>query len=219
MKNIILYHHLGLGDHFVCNGLVHYVSKQYDSIYLPCKTSNYPTVKYLYSESPKVKVFKIDKDEFFEVKSFSSLMNLKILMVGFEKCDIKNWDKSFYSQLNINFNERYNSFYLPKNNPDKVLDPVKEEYILVHNQSSVCKYDLKIDTNLKVIEIENGISDNLFYYIDTIYNAKEIHCINSSVFHLIDSLSDLKGKLFYHDIRRTDESKFEVSSKWKIVAY
>ena len=30
-KKFILHHHLGLGDHFVLNGMVNYISKQYNN--------------------------------------------------------------------------------------------------------------------------------------------------------------------------------------------
>lgn len=219
MNNVVLYHHLGLGDHFVCNGLVHQVSNDFDLIYLPCKVSNYPTVKYLYSESPKINVFKIHNDEFCEISGFAALINSMILMVGFQNCDVKNWDRSFYNQLEIDFSERYNSFYLPNKTPEVLIPVPSEDYILVHDESSVCAFDLNIKTDLKIVKIEKGLSDNLFSFIDIIKNAKEIHCINSSVFHLIDSLPDITEKLFYHDIRRTDDSEFKVSDKWKIINY
>lgn len=217
MKDIILHHHLGLGDHFVCNGLVHCLSNKYDRIYLPCKSSNYSTVKHLYSESPKIKIFKIDKNEFLEIKTFASIVNTKILMIGFEHCDIKNWDKSFYNQVKINFSERYDSFYLPKTKPIPLLKVPSEDYILVHDEASVGKFNLDIKTDLKIIKIEKGLCDNLFSYIDIINNAKEIHCINSSVFHLIDSLVNISDKLFYYNIRKTDNTEFEVSEKWKVI--
>jgi hypothetical protein len=219
MNSVVLYHHLGLGDHFVCNGLVHKVSKDFDLIYLPCKVSNYPTVKYLYSESSKIKVFKINNDEFCEISAFASLMNLMILIVGFQNCEVKNWDRSFYNQLGIDFSERYNSFYLPNKKPDVLMTVPLEDYILIHDESSVGAYKLNIESDLKFVKIERGLSDNLFSFIDIIKNAKEIHCINSSVFHLIDSLNETTDKLFYHDIRRTDDSEFKVSGKWKIIRY
>jgi len=146
-------------------------------------------------------------------------MNLMILMVGFQNCDVKNWDRSFYNQLKIDFSERYNSFSLPKKNPDVLISVPLEDYILVHDESSITSYNLNIETNLKIVKIERGLSDNLFSFIDLIKNAKEIHCINSSVFHLIDSLNDTTEKLYYHDIRRTDDSEFKVSDKWKIISY
>lgn len=223
MNSIILYHHLGLGDHFVCNGLVHKVSEKYDTIYLPCKSHNYETVKYLYSESPKIKVFKID-DEFKEIELFSKTFGVSILRVGFENCDLKNWDKSFYNQLKIDFSERYKSFYLPRKKPEKILEVPKEDYILIHRMGSVgiC-YDFNIKTNLKIIEVVPNLSNNLFSFIELITNAKEIHCIHSSVFHLVDSISHnfkMTDQLYYYDMRHdhsTYGTYFEVSNIWKKV--
>jgi len=218
MKNIILYHHLGLGDHFLCNGLVHKVSEKYDNVYLACKKHNYETVKYLYSESPKIKIFKIHNNEYEEVKTFSDITNIPILAVGFQYVNHRQWDKSFYDQLDIDFSEKYNSFHIPKNPPKVIVDPPKEEYILVHNEASVGKYDLNIETNLKVVEIKKGVSDNLFSYIDIIKNASEIHCINSSLFHLIDNIPNITNKLYYHDVRK-GELDPTLNYKWQRVNY
>jgi hypothetical protein len=119
--------------------------------------------------------------------------------------------------LNIDFSERYNSFYLPSNPPSMVVEPPDEDYILVHDQASIGKLDLKLETDLKIVRIESGISNNLFSFIEVIKGAKEIHCINSSVFHLIDSLTGITDKLYYHDVRPNDGSSFRISDKWKIV--
>lgn len=217
MNNVILYHHLGLGDHFVCNGLVNKISESYDTVYLPCKTCNYETVEYLYSEISNIKVFKVDGDEFREVETFSSILNLPILLVGFMNHNPQNWDRSFYSQMEIDFSERYNSFYLPKSPPSNIIEPLDEDYILVHDQTSIGKFDFKLETSLKIVRIELGVSSNLFSYIEVIKRAKEIHCINSSVFHLIDSLIDTTDQLYYHDVRPSDGTKFQISDKWKII--
>lgn len=226
MSSILLHHHLGLGDHFVCNGLVHKVSENYDKVYLPCKSHNYETVKYLYSESPKIQVFKIDNIEHQEVLTFSKMLNIPILRVGFEKCNPLNWDRSFYNQLGIDFSERYDSFYLPKNKPSKVIDLPKEDFILIHNRGSVgIVYDFKIKTNLKIIEIVPNISNNLFSFLELIKNAKEIHCIHSSVFHLVDSIFhnfEITDKMYYYDIRHdhsTQGTYFKVSDIWKKVEF
>ena len=217
MKNVILYHHLGLGDHFVCNGLVHEISKSHDTIYLPCKTHNYETVNYLYSENQNINVFKVDANEFGEVDTFASILNLPIILVGFMHHSPQDWDRSFYSQMKVNFSKRYDSFYLPKNPPSLLIEPPNNDYILVHDQASIGQLDINVETDLEIVRIKSGVSNNLFSYINVIRGAKEIHCINSSVFHLIDSLTEITDKLYYHDIRPSDGSSFKVSDKWKIV--
>ena len=34
---LIIYHHLGLGDHLICNGLVNYLSLYFNKVFLPVK--------------------------------------------------------------------------------------------------------------------------------------------------------------------------------------
>lgn len=220
MKSLILHHHLGLGDHFVCNGLVNFLSDSYDTIYLPCKKNNFNTVELLYSENQKVKVFKIDKSEFQEVEHFSQYSSTPILRVGFNNCNIFEWNTSFYSQLNIDFSIRYSRFRLPSRieNEENIFRLLsKNDYCLIHCESSEAKYSLNIDGKKQIVEVskEKDPYGNLLNYVKLIKNAKEVHCINSSFFHLVDSV-ETNAKLFYHDVRKRD---FKITDKWKIVNY
>jgi hypothetical protein len=213
---MIIHHHLGLGDHFVCNGLVNCLSdiNNNNITYLVCKKHNYETVEYLYSENPKIIVIPIEGDEFLETHKLSESLNVNILRIGFEHCDLNNWDRSFYSQLNIDFIERYNNFRLPKEKPKNILPIPNKPYILIHNKSSETKYDLDINTDLYKVYIIKQEGYHLLSYLDIINNAEEIHCIDSAVFHLIDSLSNITNKLYYHDVRK-NLINFNKSSKWK----
>lgn len=217
---MIIHHHLGLGDHFVCNGLVNYICKTFkEPIYLICKKHNAETVKYLYSENDKVTVVSIDGiNEILEVNEYASKINNKILRIGFEHCDTKSWDTSFYNQLNIDFIERYRFFKLPKKKPNNLIKAPASPYILVHNQSSEQKYGLNISTNLDMFYINKQDGYHLLSYIDVIINAEEIHCIDSSIFHLIDSIPNITNKLYFHNIRNFP-THFNKSVKWETVLY
>jgi hypothetical protein len=56
MNSIMVYHHLGLGDHFVCNGLVRAVLEQTKAkrLYLPTKENNMVTVQQMYSDDSRI---------------------------------------------------------------------------------------------------------------------------------------------------------------------
>lgn len=220
MSKIILHHHLGMGDHFVCNGLVNYLSQKYDLIYLACKKSNFNTINFLYSDNHKVEVFSIKDSEHLEVKYFSEFMSVPVLRVGFEYCNRNEWNTSFYSQLGIDFSVRYEMFHIPDNVPNEkdIYDLFsKEKYCLVHRESSESEYNLKIDTDLPIVEIQKSTDPygNLLNYRKLIQNATEIHCVNSSIFHLVDSIKT-DANLIYHDIRKRD---FKILNKWRIVEY
>jgi hypothetical protein len=219
---MIIHHHLGLGDHFVCNGLVNFIANQHtDSIDLICKKHNFPTVEYLYSENNKINVVPIEckGNELEEVNKYALSQNKKILRIGFQHCDPSNWDQSFYKQAGIDFIERYQFFKLPKQKPNNLIKVPDHPYILVHNESSGGKYNLSIQTKIDKFYITRQEGYHLLSYIDIITSAQEIHCIDSSVFHLIDSMPNITNKLYFHDIRKSNIFSFNRSPKWRLINY
>jgi hypothetical protein len=221
---IVLHHHLGLGDHFVCNGLVNFLSLKYEKIFLPCKPHNYATVSYLYSENSRINVFTIEDNEISFINAYAQQLDLPILRIGFEHTDYQNWAKSFYDQIDLPFEYRYELFAMPiKKDPDNIVPIPPEKFIVIHNESSQQKYDLTIATNpLPYQEVYISKSTeylNLFSYVPMMFRAKQIHCINSSIFHLIDSLLLPPNiELYYHDIRR-DGTSLDISAKWMRIHY
>ena len=59
-----IHHHLGLGDHIICNGIVRYVAKNYDfeNISLVVKKSNVNNVRRMFSDLAQVSFFVVDED-------------------------------------------------------------------------------------------------------------------------------------------------------------
>jgi hypothetical protein len=218
---MIIHHHLGLGDHFVCNGLVNFIAKHNtDCIDLICKKHNFPTVECLYSENNKINVIPIEYNgnELEAVDEYALSHNKTILRIGFQYCDSNNWDKSFYKQVGIDFIERYRFFKLPRSRSNPVLQSPSHKYIFIHNQSSDGLFDLTLQSDLPKIYVKKEDTNNLLSYIDLIQNAEEIHCINSSLFHLIDSIPNITNNLYYHNVRK-HPCHFQVSPKWSIVEY
>lgn len=218
---MIIHHHLGLGDHFVCNGLVNYIAKiSSEPIDLICKKQNLAAIEYLYSENKQIIIIPIEGiNEILEVNTYAIKTGKKLLRVGFNHCDPKNWDRSFYDQLNIDFIERYRFFQLPKNKPINLIKVPNIPYVLIHNESSEQRYNISINNNgLKKIYLDKQAGFHILSYIDIIMNAEEIHCIDSSFFHLIDSLTNVTNQLYFHDIRRIPVS-FNKSIKWNTISY
>ena len=222
-KEIVLHHHLGLGDHFVCNGLVHEATKYYSKVYLPAKLHNFKTVECLYKDWDNIIVFSVE-DEYKDIQAYCSRHDLPILKVGFEylngcqECP----SKCFYNQLGLSYSVRYDNFKLPPPTLDSQalynqLVGTIGEYALIHQQSSVGTFVIKRESNLPVVEIKSGLTNNLLDYIKIIENAVEIHCIDSSVINLIEGMSVKTNKLFFHPIKKT--ASFEYSDKWKRVKY
>ena len=80
-KKIVIHHHLGLGDIIICNGLVNYLSNQFEKIILPIHENYYEQVCYLYSENPKIEIIRIQNQS----EIYTRFKNDQILRVGFEK--------------------------------------------------------------------------------------------------------------------------------------
>lgn len=209
---IIVYHHLGLGDHFICNGLVNKLSED-SFIHLICKENNYDTVASLYSENDQVKVVNI-KSEDSDVFEYAENQDLEILKIGFCDFDNETFDESFYTQLGYNLVLRYNNFKLPRLS-DWLYERLvsTKDYCLISDTCSEGQFELSINTSLEKIYIKPGITTNLLDYVSLIKNAKEIHCIDSAVYHLVDSIG-VQAKLFFHDVRNSPNNKIRVSNKW-----
>jgi hypothetical protein len=208
-NEIILYHHLGLGDHFTCNGLVQYLAKKYTKIHLACWKRYYETVSYLYKDNTNITVFGIENEP-QDVLTYNP--SLPLIRIGFEHTDPNNFERSFYSQLGLPYETRFEQFYLPKNlEGSKIfLQSVKQklgdDFIFVHNQSSAGRFDLRIDSTLPRYTLEISDTPNLLDYVDTLKEAKEIHVINSGIVGLVINMFHcgmlVNSKIFYHNVRK-----------------
>ena len=114
-KEFILHHHLGLGDSIVCNGMVNYLTKNFEKIYVPVKDNNYKTIKFLYSENNRVEIFKVENEtRENDVSNFANNNNLEILRVGFKNVGDTPFNKAFYKQLNLPYKYSIKYFSIPK---------------------------------------------------------------------------------------------------------
>ena len=217
--NCYIYHHLGLGDHFICNGLVRHIidRSKLDKVSLVVKKSNLRNVERMFRDRKEVEFYPIERDSDFVPRK-----GVPVLKVGFERCRNMEFDKSFYECVIAPFSERWEAWHV-----DRDLDKEREvqshlnaegDYIFVHDKSSTGDYKLNIKSDLrqnkpKKIKCENSVFD----WIGVIENAKEIHAINSSFVHLIDSIKT-NGKLYYHDIKPNTVG-FSLRKNWEIINY
>lgn len=221
---IVLHHHQGLGDAIICNGLVNYLAmNHFEKIILPVRKNIFNNLEFLYSNNPKVTLSEVSE----ESEIYSKFKELPILRVGFEK-NYGKFNSSFYQQLKIPFKKSFELFNPP-------IDEVKEKlllnhlfkeykvtsnYILVHNTSSYGVVDLEFNTELPIIYIDKDtdIFNNVFYYSLAIKQATEIHCIDSSILHLVERI-DTKAKLFFYPFKNSEQKseKLELQKNWNII--
>lgn len=58
MEEIYIYHHLGLGDHIICNSIVRNFCDSYDTVYLFVKPHNYKNVEFMYRDLTNITLIK-----------------------------------------------------------------------------------------------------------------------------------------------------------------
>ena len=230
----------GLGDAIVMSPIVNQMSKEYNRIYYPSRVSYYKTIKCLFQDNPRIEVFPYhvpgdivewlkDKDYFNIQHPDIKLTNLYYPHIGEPVPVPIYWERQVYEFYDITMSSRYSEFRLPRNieGSDELyrrLTNGEEDYCLLHQQT-FHHHEGMIDLNLqgwrsyynlppmKIIEIKPEITKNMLQYSKLIENAKEIHCVPSSFFNLVDSIHDrTKAALFFHDIRAT--SMMKVNSKW-----
>lgn len=222
MKKLFIHHHLGLGDHFVCNALVRHVveTSNFDEYVLVTKKHNIPTVEQMYCDLTNLKLFSVETDSGFYDKINQ---NGEILRIGFENLNrLKTFDVSFYEQLNIPFEYKKEKFKVcrNKNKEDKCFDfySPPQDYIFVHSNASDKNFSLKLETDLPIIS-PVGYDFTLIDYLKLIENANEIHCIDSSFMNMID-LSVEHDNMFFHDCRSlVGGIAPTLVNKWKTISY
>jgi hypothetical protein len=221
MENVMIYHHLGLGDHFICNGLVRHLYSELKPLrlYLPTKRPYYATVARMYGDLPGIIPVTVNQDSDVRALPQVELCD-QVIQVGFAKCR-NDFDVSFYDSAEVPFAVRWNNFKIVRNRDrereleEKVGLRDGEEFILVHSSGSVGRFKLNIYSGLRRIVVSQ-LSDCLLDWCSIAEKAEEVHCIDSSFIHLAQSLNIRRG--VFHNIRPT-ETRFVLSKDWKIVDY
>jgi hypothetical protein len=132
-----IYHHLGLGDHIICNGLVRHFCDLYNEVSVFCKTNNYENIVCMFSDDDRIKIIPLKDDN--EVISYitNNKLHNNLIKVGFDRLwygNPKTFDIGFYNTANIPFEYRFTKFKFERDfNLEKQimneLNPTGEDYI------------------------------------------------------------------------------------------
>lgn len=199
-----VYHHLGLGDHIICNGMVRHLKEIYKEVTVFCKPHNYDNVNYMYRDENNINVLSIGEDNQVNNYILENNISKEVIRVGFEGLTWNisySFDEDFYRMMGIPFEFRFSKFNLHRNLEKEnevynYLNPNKEEFIFIHG--SIDKN--KIRNDLKIIE--NPTEFGIFDIIKTIEEASEVHIMESSIKCLINSYIFEKPSFFYHQYVR-----------------
>lgn len=216
-----IHHHLGLGDHVICNGLVRYLSRT-SEIKLFCKIENLANISVMYSDNKNIEIINVYNDaEAEKIAAEKSSENINYIRLGVglngNWPNNMDWAEVFYYQVNIPYS--YSWEYFKYNKPLTQNSVPSEPYVFLCSQGSD-----RVD-RLNYEEVRSGLtkiySNNgkFFDNIDLIENAEEIHCVNSSYIHLIERIkTNSKTKLVYHkNFMHKGHSDFLLKKPWVIV--
>jgi len=196
--SLYIHHHLGLGDHFVCNGLVrHILESKKKEVILAVKKPCYETVRALYTDSA-LTLDPVVNDS--EAENNGSSKNYLKIGFNFTWARLSSWEKSFYEQLDIPYDYRLTKAHTPRNKlrEKSLYDEVvpREPYAFCNISCSKGTTQVNMNTKLPKVFLSKK-TPNLLDWLMVIENAQEIHTIDTSVFQLIKNLNLPQSKFFY----------------------
>ena len=235
MSELCVHHHLGLGDHFDCNGMIRQMLKTgpYDKVHVFSKCRYHDMIDFMYRDEDNIVVVKIDTDkseleqvsEYYENSTCTEFLRIGHEHYPFEKEHLydKNCWEFFYDQIDMPYNVRTDMFYFERDIKQEErlfnkLNPDHEPYIFIHDDAAR-GYELNrghfLNPSLKTVE--NDITENIFYFIKILEEAEEIHCMESSFKSLVDLYAKTEN-IFYHDFRNQPLGNY-TNKKWNVIKY
>jgi hypothetical protein len=208
-KNYYIYHHLGLGDHIICNAIVRNIyNKKSKNISLFCKPQNAPSVSYMYRD---IDLQIIEADDQTAQKHLTTVPSNQRIIIGHQylmpNIQGTTFDHAFYKQIGLNFERRWSDFYIERDESKEELFYKNlissKKYIFLHDDPSrnlIIDRKHIINKDLQIVTPEPLLTKNIFEYAKVIENASEIHCIDSCFKLFTDSFLNKKDKqeLFFH---------------------
>lgn len=217
MKDLIIYHNLGLGDHIICCGLVRDIADAHpeQKLFVLCKAHNVPSVSWMFSDLLNVDVVSIKDDADAEayVQANPDARLMRLTGSGHE------FDRQFYDQARVPFGKRWSGFHAPQILPSFMAAAPPRPYAFVHDDPS---RGFVIPPLMRVRELRPAATSyqpkNIFEWRLFLETACEIHCIPSSFSVLVDSI-DLppETRLYLHVSARPGGELPTYRKPWKIV--
>lgn len=210
MDNIYIYEHLGLGDQIACNGIVRAYAEKYKTVYVFAKPKNSKNVIRMFRDLDNVKIIPMDENHVRQFMKISPDNNY--LIVGHEALHKElvrdkngRFDQIFYSMAQLPFEYKWEKFHFERDieaEKDVFYNKLgltdDSEFIFVHDDGERPIPNDRLPSGIKIIRPDRK-DISIFDFLYTIEKAKEIHCIDSSFFNLIDCIQLRKDdKLFFH---------------------
>lgn len=218
-EDLFIYHHLGLGDMIHCNGMVRHLLSRLEShrgIQVFCKSRNAPMTQWMYRDEPRIHIIKLQDSEREQLQVQRCLHAMRArnyLCVGhralrpmLDQYPQLFFDELFYLQLGIPYSSRFEECYWERDwsEEERVFDKCSaaQPYAFVHDDPA---RGYVVDTAaIDLPIVRNDPSESLFHMGLLLERAAEIHCMESSIRCMIESLDMSRTRLYYHNFRYPD---------------
>lgn len=210
MEQYFIYQHMGLGDHFVCNGEVRSIIERMGrkhQYFLFVKPHNHKTVAQMYKDLDCLH-FLVGDDYF--VRNYITSVGIprnSVILIGHIDWVYKDksFEQNFYLQNSIPFENKWTHFGCPRNTEGekRVYDSynINQDYIFVHDDARFFVNESRLPKDVRIVRPTQGLTESIIDYALLIERAKEVHCIESSFGFMVD-LMNLNQNFFVHRYAR-----------------
>jgi len=125
-NKIFLFCHQAVEDYIACNGLIRLFSEQNEDVIIPVKRSNFDFVSCMFEDLKNVQTISIsDDNNGFNIYLDKHKETHRFIGLGFwgknpAEFDPSNAHESFYKQLGVDPQLRFNKFYIGPNQKEKI---------------------------------------------------------------------------------------------------
>lgn len=222
INEVLLCPHLGMGDHLITCAIVRDMAKKYSLVGMLCKAHNIHTVCWMFRDVPNIEPFSIENDDdarsACEATRKAGIEVFGLGVWGVPPFDKKIWDREFYRQYGLDFQQRWNGFVVVRQ-PSRELEVPRHPFALVHDDPARNYHidDSKLPKDLEILRVNTDESQNMFDWWGRVEAATELHFMESSFAILADSLPIIKArrKVIHSYVRESIAPKYQMD--WQIL--
>ena len=167
MSPLYIYHHLGMGDAFLCNGLVRHYQKLYKKIVVFAKPHFVDNVSRMYKDNPNISIKGMDDQDIrYWMQTLGKFEKIKLVghtsdyILHVDQMKDTKFNTMYYVQHNLDPEIQWEEFYIERDLEKEkyVFENIfkldeDEEFLFVHEDASRFRRfkDEYVNRNIKII--------------------------------------------------------------------